>query len=167
MFSPKTCLTKESLSLPNWMLFFTSKSTLTTATFEQLYCRFFWNHKFFKNSIRGAFKLNLSKNLVFCPNWGGGGLPIPNFDSIFPRVFLLQGSSRLGQILNFYRKFVLGASLIIISIKTKTYHFQLLWLSSETDNAWRWQRRRSSHGCYSEPGSMRGLHILRSNNPKQ
>ena len=33
----------------------------------------------------GAFKLNLSKKLVFCPNWGGGGgLPIPNFYTIFP-----------------------------------------------------------------------------------
>ena len=26
----------------------------------------------------------------FVPTEGGGGLPIPNFDSIFPRVFLLQ-----------------------------------------------------------------------------
>ena len=29
--------------------------------------------------LRGALKLNLSKNLVFCPNWGGWGSADPKF----------------------------------------------------------------------------------------
>ena len=34
---------------------------------------------FFITSIRGALKLNLSKNFVFCPNWGGWGSANPKF----------------------------------------------------------------------------------------
>ena len=40
--------------------------------------------------LRKAFKSDFWKNLGFYPNGGGGGLPVPSFDPIFPRVLLLQ-----------------------------------------------------------------------------
>ena len=49
-----------------------------------------WHPHIIYTWFRGAFKSNFWKKLGFCPNWGGGGLPILNFDPIFPRVFLLQ-----------------------------------------------------------------------------
>ena len=42
-----------------------------------------------KWTLRGAFRSDFWKNLGFCPNWGGGGLQIPSFYPIFPRVLLL------------------------------------------------------------------------------
>ena len=39
--------------------------------------------------VRGAFKSNFWKNLGLWPNWGGGGLRIPNFYPIFPEQPLL------------------------------------------------------------------------------
>ena len=42
-----------------------------------------------EQAVREAFKSNFWKNLGFRPNWGGGGLPIPNFYPIFPEKTFL------------------------------------------------------------------------------
>ena len=74
------CASKEAQS-PNFKPFAICHFNLSLDSMEPFSdpIKPFWNW-----TIRGAFKSNFWKNLGFRPNWGGGGLPIPNFYPIFP-----------------------------------------------------------------------------------